>query len=211
MAPINKIAARQQKNEKLIAAIRQGNENAFATFLMFNKDMLVRKLQMCEHCDEEAAMEVFSTVVMRMLSNFRRGDYAGKDISVAYVYASMANVRKDNCRTSARRPSCELNDGNCHANVEQEISNSHEDEMQRQEWVEENISLIVALANTVLSDKQREVLLFRLKGMSNEDIAEEVGVEPSVVAVRFLYAKENIRKALGMENKKRPRSKSECA
>ena len=189
----------QVSDKELIRSYISGNEKAFETLLMRNKDRvfgyIISKVR-----NEELANDIFQEVFIKVIRTIRNGSYNEEGKFLPWVLTISHNLVVDHFRKSAKMKM-----------VSESSSKSEEfnifsvlkltDENVEDAMIKSQIENDVVRLIEHLPTEQRDVLNYRIfKGMSFKDIAEKEDISINTALGRMRYALINLRKLVEKHN-----------
>lgn len=188
-----------QSDKDLIRSYLSGNEKAFETLLMRNKDRvfgyIISKVR-----NENLANDIFQDIFIKVVRTLKNGSYNEEGKFLPWVLTISHNMIVDHFRRSNKmqmisESSSRSDDYNIFSILQLEESNVEDDIIKEQ--IETDIVRLVEH----LPDEQREVVQYRIfKGMSFKDIAEKEDVSINTALGRMRYALINLRKLVDKHN-----------
>jgi len=168
----------------LVARVRDGNAAAFEELARRVRDRVTRWAHDIAQ-DRDEAEDVAQLVLVRL--HQRLEEFEGRSRFGSWLYRITRNVALERRRVEARRSAIiarELTTAAESADVALETDNADSARLRE----------LVATYFDVLSPRQREVFeLVELRGVSANDVATRLGLEPSTVRVLLLRARRTIR------------------
>lgn len=188
-----------QSDKDLIRSYLSGNEKAFETLLVRNKDRvfgyIISKVR-----NENLANDIFQDVFIKVVRTLKNGSYNEEGKFLPWVLTISHNMIVDHFRRSNKmqmisESSSRSDDYNIFSILQLEDSNVEDDIIKEQ--IETDIVRLVEH----LPDEQREVVQYRIfKGMSFKDIAEKEDISINTALGRMRYALINLRKLVDKHN-----------
>lgn len=180
-------------DKDLIRSYLEGNEKAFETLLMRNKDRIfgyiVSKVR-----NQNLANDLFQDVFIKVIRTLKNGSYNEEGKFLPWVLTISHNMIVDHFRRSNKmqmisESSSKSEDYNIFS-VLKLTDNNIEDEMIKGQIETDLVRLV-----EYLPEEQRDVLQNRIfKGMSFKDIADKEDISINTALGRMRYALINLRK-----------------
>lgn len=175
--------------------VKAGNHPAFGTLVRYYQGYAFA-LAMRFVWDRTEAEDVVQEVFMRVWRNVDTYDPAQK--FTTWLYAIVARLSIDRIRSRQRWRRVILPGGIFEEKAEPFVATSPEDRLDNEQLAETVVRLV-----RHLPQKQRLVFTLRdLQDLTMEEVAEVAGMSPAAVKANLCYARQRIRKMLGVT--KRP-------
>ncbi len=173
----------------LIAAYKEGNEDAFAKLLDKYKNKVFTKIYLIVK-DQFLAEDLLQEVFIKAIDKIKSGTYNEEGKFGPWIVRIAHNLAIDNFRKSKRYPTIRVENEDLTFNTLAFSEDSVED-LQVKEDTKNLLKSLIEL----LPENQKEVLLMRhYADMSFQEIAETTGVSINTALGRMRYALINLKK-----------------
>ena len=188
-----------QSDKDLIRLYLSGDEKAFETLLLRNKDRvfgyIVSKVR-----NQNLANDIFQDVFIKVVRTLKNGSYNEEGKFLPWILTISHNMIVDHFRRSNKmhmisESSSKSDDYNIFSVLQLKDSNVEDD------LIKEQIEADVVRLVQYLPEEQREVVQYRIfKEMSFKDIAEKEDISINTALGRMRYALINLRKLVDKHN-----------
>lgn len=181
--------------KELINAYQAGDEKAFESLLMFNKDRVYGYIY-SKVRNHELTNDLFQEVFIKVVRTLKNGMYNDEGKFLPWVLTIAHNMIVDHFRKAKKmqmisESSSKNEDFNIFAVLK--LTDINVEDALIKEQIEQDVVKLVDF----LPDEQRDVLVNRLfKGMSFKDIAEMEDISINTALGRMRYALINLRKLI---------------